>query len=186
VREMRGMPGWRVPLAWAYVQAGDVERGRAELADVSADGFAGLPQDINFLPAMAMAAHAIGELGDAELAAGAEPLLEPFRELWVVFGVGAVTLGPVAYALALVQLVQDRPDEAAVTFELALERSTRMRARPYVARSRAGLAEALRRRAGPGDAARAEELTALAAADARELGMSRLQRELGLGSLRAP
>ena len=59
-----------------------------------------------------------------------------------------------------------------------------MGARPYVARSRAGLAEALRRRGGRGDAARAEELSGLAAADAHELGMIRLQRELGLSAAR--
>ena len=54
-----------------------------------------------------------------------------------------------------------------------------MRARPYVARSRAGLAAALRRRGEPGDAARADELAASAAADAEALGMTRLRRELG-------
>jgi hypothetical protein len=180
VREIGGLPGWRIALAWAYVQASRPERGRAELEAMSADGFAALPHDANLLPSLAMAAHAIGELGDAELAARVEPLLEPFRELWVIFGIGVSTLGPAAYSLGLLQLVQDRADEAVATFELALERSTRMRARPYVARSRAGIAEALRRRGSPADAARAEELSALAAADARELGMTRLQRELGL------
>ena len=185
-RESRGLPGWQAPLAWCLVQAGRSEEGRAELERLSADGFAALPHDINFVPAMAFAAHAIGQLQDVELAARAEPLLEPFPDLWVVFGVGGSTLGPVAYSLGVLQLVRDRAADAATTFELALERSTRMRARPYVARSRAGLADALCRRDGPGDAARAEELSALAAADARELGMSRLLRELGLGPVRAP
>lgn len=86
---------------------------------------------------------------------------------------------PVAYSLALLQLSQNRLDDAIPTFEEAVERAASMRARPYVARSRAGLAEALRRRAQPGDGGRAEELAELAAADARELGMPRLQRELG-------
>jgi hypothetical protein len=186
VREMCGLPGWRAGLAWAQVQAARPELGRAELEELSRDGFAAFPRDSTFLPTMAMAAHAIGELGDAALAARAEPLLEPFAEFWVVFGIGVSTLGPVAYSLGVLQLLQDRAADAVPTFELALERSTRMRARPYVARSRAGLAEALRRRSGPGDAARAEELSALASADARELGMSRLQRELGLSPVRAP
>jgi DNA-binding SARP family transcriptional activator len=186
VREMGGLPGWRAGLAWAQVQAARPELGRAELEELSRDGFAALPRDSTFLPTMAMVAHAIGELCDAALAARAEPLLEPFPGFWVVFGIGVSTLGPVAYSLGVLQLVQDRAADAVTTFELALERSTRMRARPYVARSRAGLAEALRQRAGRGDAARAEELAALAAADARELGMSRLQRELGLSPVRAP
>jgi tetratricopeptide (TPR) repeat protein len=185
-REMRGLPGWRAPLAWAYVQAGRAEEARVELEELSADGFAVLPQDINFVGALTFAAHAIGQLEDAELAARAEPLLAPYRDLWVVYGIGGLTLGPVAYSLGLVQLVQGHVQAAIPTFELAIERSERMRARPYVARSRAGLAEALRRRGGPGDAARAEELSALAAADARELGMTRLLRELGLDAVRAP
>lgn len=180
VREMGGQPGWRAPLAWAYVQDGQLERGRAEVEELSADEFAAFPRDINFVPGLVICAHAIGELEDAELAGRVEPLLEPYRELWLVTGTVGVTLGPVAYALGLVQLAQDRPDDAVASFELALERAERMRARPYVARSRAGLAEALRRRAQPDDAERAEELAELAAADARELGMTRLQRELGL------
>jgi hypothetical protein len=173
-------PGWRPALAWAHVQAGRSDLGRAEIEAMSADGFAAVPHDSNLLSRLAQVAHVIGELGDARLAGRLEPRLAPFGDFWVVFGPGASTLGPVGYSLGLLQLVQDRADEAVATFELALELSLRMRARPYVARSRAGLAEALRRRAEPGDAARAEELSALAAADASELGMARLQRELGL------
>ncbi len=178
VREIGALPGWRAALAWTLVQAGRPEAARAELQELSAEAFAAFPRDANLLPSMAMAAHAIGELGDADLAARAEPVLEPFRESWVVFGIGVAALGPAAYSLGLVQLTQDRPDDAAASFELALERSLRMRARPYVARSRAGLAGALRSRGGFGDTARARELSALAAADARGLGMTRLQREL--------
>ncbi|HYH54582.1 MAG TPA: AAA family ATPase [Solirubrobacterales bacterium] len=181
VREMRGLPGWRGPLAWSYVQGGERERGQAELEDLSADGFAVLPRDINFLPTLAMASHAIGQLEDVgALAARIEPLLQPFRELWVVLGVGGLTLGPVAFSLGMTQLAQDHDDDAIASFELALERSLAMRARPYVTRSRAGLAAALGLRGAPGDAERAGGLAELAATDARELGMLRLQRELGL------
>jgi DNA-binding SARP family transcriptional activator len=180
VREMGALPGWRTPLAWAYVQSGRAELARAELQDLSADGFAVLPRDTNFLPALAIVAHAVSELGDAELASRVEPLLRPFGEFWVVLGPGPSTLGPVAYCLGLMQLLQNRPRDAVTSFELALERSQRMRARPYVARSRAGLAQALRRRTAPNDAVTADELSARAAADARELGMLRLQRELAL------
>ena len=185
-RASRGLPAWQAPLAWCLVQAGQRERARAELDELSANGFTTLPVDINFLPGMAFAAHAIAQLEDAELAARGAPRLVPYADLWVVGGVGGLTVGPVAYSLAILQLVAGDAEASMPTFELAIERSERMRARPYVARSRAGMAEALRRRAGPGDAARAEELSALAAADARELGMTRLLRELGLSSVRAP
>jgi Flp pilus assembly protein TadD len=77
------------------------------------------------------------------------------------------------------QLLQDRPAAAAASFERAIERSRAMRARPYEARAQAGLAAALRRL---GEHARAVEPAAQAAATAGELGMVRLQRELGPAS----
>jgi hypothetical protein len=80
------------------------------------------------------------------------------------------------------QLLQDRAEDAAASFERALERSRTMRARPYEARSQAGLAAALRRCGGTVGAARAEALSEQAASTARELGMLRLQRELGLAA----
>ena len=178
VREMDALPGWRAPLAWAKVQSGRADEARREIEDLSADGFTTIPRDTNFLPVVAIVAHAVGELRDPELAARVEPHLAPFADSWVVLGPGASTLGPVAYCLGLLQLVQNRPDEAAASFERALELSATMRARPYAARSLAGLAEALRRRGEPGDEARAEELAAHARAEARALGMRRLEREL--------
>jgi hypothetical protein len=179
VREIGSLPGWRATLAWAHLQAGRAELARAELEALSTDGFAVFPRDANLLPSLAVVAHALAELGDAGgLAALAEPLLRPLAGDWVIFGICSGTLGPAAYSLAVLQLLQDRADDAIGSFELALERSSLMRARPYVARSRAGLAAALRRRGGAGDAERAQQLAALAAADARELGMTRLEREL--------
>ena len=170
-------PGWRPALAWANAQDGRSEVARELIEAMSADGFSALPRDSNFIPRLAQLAHAIGELGDAELAARVEPLLAPYRESWVVFGPSAgCTLGPVAYSVGILQLLLDRPAEAAAAFELALERARLMRARPYEARSQAGLAAALR--ALGEDEARAGELEAQAAATARELGMTRLQREL--------
>ncbi len=177
-REMKALPGWRTALAWAAVQSGDADGARREITELSRGGFAAIPRDTNFLAALAILSHAVGELRDAELAARVEPHLRPFADAWVVLGPGASTLGPVAYCLGLLELAQDRGAQAAASFEHALELSERMRARPYAARSRAGLAEALRRRGEPGDAARADELAARALAAARELGMPRLEREL--------
>jgi DNA-binding SARP family transcriptional activator len=178
VGEMDALPGWRAGLAWAKLQAGRAEEARCEIEELSAGGFAALPRDTNFLGSLSIVAHAVGELRDAELAARVEPQLAPFADSWVVLGPGASTLGPVAYCLGLLQLVQDRHDEATASFERALELSGKMRARPYEARSCAGLAEALRRRGAPGDEARAAELSARARAEARALGMRRLEREL--------
>jgi len=100
----------------------------------------------------------------------------PYGGSWVVFGPStSCTLGPVDYSVGLLRLLLDRPAEAAVSFEQALERSQAMRARPYEARSQAGLAAALRAR---GEDERAAGLEAAAAATSSELGMTRLEHEL--------
>ena len=138
-------PGWRPALAWAHVQAGRPELARELIEAMSEDGFASTPRDSNFVARLAQVAHVVAELGDAELAARVEPLLAPYGDFWVVLGPSACTLGPVAYSVGALRLLQDRPAEAAASFELALERSRAMRARPYEARSQAGLAAALRR-----------------------------------------
>jgi hypothetical protein len=75
-------------------------------------------------------------------------------------------------------LVGGQPDKAARYFVVAIEKCEAMGARPYLARSRAALAQALRRTSGPKDAERAAVLEEEALADARELEMTRLLGEV--------
>ena len=178
LRDVGGLPGWRSALAWALVQAGRIDEARAELDDLRRDGFATIPRDASFLPALAMLAHVAGELRDADLAAEVEPLLRPYTDYWVVLGPGAATLGPVAYSVGLLNLLRGRPDKAARYLVVAAEKCELMGARPYAARSEAALATALRRSGGPRDAERAAELEEHALGTARELGMTRLLGEL--------
>ena len=177
VRDAGALPGWRTALAWALAQAGRPDAAREQLDFLRADNFAVIPHDANYLAALAIIAHIAGELGDAELAAEVEPLLRPHTNFWVVLGVGAATLGPVAYSVGLLNNLRGRPERAAQYFTVALEKSEVMGARPYVARSQIGLADALRRRSAPGDADRATAIEEEALATARELGMVRLLRE---------
>ena len=179
--ELDLVPGWRATLAWANVQAGRPDAARAEIADLVADGCAIFPRNAGFVPSLALLAHAVEELGDRDLAAPIEPLLVPHRDTWVVMGNGIATLGPVAYSLGVLQLALGRIDDAIATLELALDRANAMRARPYIARSQAALARALRARDAAGDPERAAELAAQARATARELGMLRLEREVAAG-----
>jgi hypothetical protein len=169
------MAGWRAVLSWSLAQAGDDEAARRELAELRPDNFAAFRRDSNFVPSMAAAAHAVAELGDAELAGEMEPLLRPYAEFWVLFG-AALTLGPVAYYVGLLNLIQDNLDAAVADFELALERCELMRARPYEAHTLFGLSEALRRRENADDLERAGELRERAVALANELEMTRLLR----------
>ena len=95
-----------------------------------------------------------------------------------MLGVGAATLGPVAYSVGITNLLCGKEDKAAAYFTVAIEKSESMHAWPYRARSQAGLAAALRRRGGTGDADRATGLEREALSTARELNMTRLLREL--------
>jgi hypothetical protein len=74
-------------------------------------------------------------------------------------------------------VLRGRLDAAARYLAVAIDKSERMGALPYLARSQAALAEALRLRGGSGDGERAAELEEQAIAAARELGMDRLLRE---------
>ncbi len=170
-------PGWRPALAWAHA-AGRPPGGRARadrgderrrLRDDAARQQLHRPARAG--RARGRRARRRGARCRGRAAAGAATASSGSCS-----GRAPCTLGPVAYSVGALRLLLDRPAEAAASFELALERSLAMRARPYEARSRAGLAAALRalgeRRAAP------RELEAQAAATARELGMTRLQREL--------
>ena len=171
------LPAWRAALAWAHVQGGRADAGRAELESLRAEGIAAFPRDANYIPALTVLAHVAGELGDAELADEVEPLLRPYTNLWVVLGPGPATLGPVAYAVALANLVGGHHERAAQYFVAAAEKAGAMNAWPYLARSQAGLARALRARGSNADAERAAGLDEQALAVARELDMTRLLRE---------
>jgi tetratricopeptide (TPR) repeat protein len=177
VQEISALPGWRTALVWADVQAGRLERARAEIDDLRRDDFAALPRDANFVPACTILGHVAGELEDAELAAALEPQLRPSAAYWVVLGYGPATLGPVAFTLGLACQLTGRLDQAVEDFELAFEQSNRMRARPYLAHTQVRLAQVLERRGAAGDAARADTLRRDGLATARELGMTRLLRD---------
>jgi DNA-binding SARP family transcriptional activator len=177
VREMGALPGWRTPLAWAYAQSGRTELARAELDALRRDDFAALPWDANYDAALGIVTHAVAELGDAEMAAQLEPLLRPLERNWVVLGPGPSTLGPMAYCLGLCSLLLERWDQAERDFELAIERCEAMRAEPYLAHSRLGLAKALRARGAAQDADRAAALEEAAVETGRRLGMARLLRD---------
>ena len=138
-------------------QAGRPELARAEIEAMSADGFAAVPRDSNFLTRLAQVAHAIGELGDAELAAAAGAAARAVRRvLGRVRARAPRRSGRSPTRSACSGFSRTGRTTRSRRSSRRSSCSERMRARPYVARSRAGLAEALRRRAGPGDAARAE------------------------------
>jgi tetratricopeptide (TPR) repeat protein len=169
-------PGWRLALAAVHADVGDLERAARALGDLAADGFRELSGDSMALVLITLAAEVAHAVGDADAAAKAYPLLEPYADLVVVLGVGAVAVGSAARYLGLVTSTLGQWDRAEHHFLSAVTRNDSLGARPWAATARADWAEMLLRRAGPGDRERAMELLNQAEATAADLDMARLSR----------
>ncbi|MFI6183880.1 ATP-binding protein [Nonomuraea sp. NPDC051191] len=105
---------------------------------------------------------------DRELAAGARAALLPYRGRWAVSYYGWDISGPYDLWIAVLDLAEERWEEAAEGFTRAYRSADRMRARPWSVLARARLAEAL---LGGGDPGRARPLLEEVRREAAELGM---------------
>ncbi|ROP35227.1 ATP-binding protein [Saccharothrix texasensis] len=135
------VPG--LPAGIAALERGDVATARVhvEQDDRSQPYFEPL-----WLRFRAQFAHAAG---DRELAARVREELAPHRGKWLVSLYGCDVSGPVDLWLGLVDLVLGRCDEAVAELTAARLSAERMRARPWAARARQHLEEALRARGTP-------------------------------------
>ena len=101
-RSQRG-PAWRAyhfTFAWVYAERGEIEQARHQFDAAYADGFASLPQDVNWLDALGAAANAAVVLGDLERSHELRTLLAPYADRMIVNARGALHAGSVAYVLA--------------------------------------------------------------------------------------
>ncbi len=139
-------PGIRVFVGGAAVcaaETGDLDRCRARLDEFAADLDA-IRFDLNWLPAMAMAAHACAELRDQALATRIRRLLLPYRHL---FSDNASTFfGSVEHYVGMVSAPLG--DWAAVddAFTAALAAHEAVHSPPLLARSQLEYASALAQR----------------------------------------
>ena len=139
---------------------------------MTADDLAVLPRDPAWSLSLAFLAVACHHLGDRGRAARLHPLLEPYADRHIATGrFGAFYLGPAAYYLGLLDLTLHRPERAAGRFAHAAALAGRMRARPMVAMSHLGQAEALLALNRPGDRQQAAALLEEAVAIAEALGI---------------
>lgn len=172
------VPAWRCGLLLLDVEIGREERASKELDKLAADGFAGLPRDINWLPAMAWLALAAGRLEAADHAATLYALLEPSAERCVVTGHPIFCLGSASHHLGVLARTMGRPDLACAHLEVASATNERMRAPALLAHTRHQHGIALRERGAPGDDARGAALLALAEAEAERMGLAALASSL--------
>jgi len=157
------VPGWRLALACALVDAGDPGAAHRELATViGADRPAPQPSLV-WLGTMTLAARACRATGDAERAALVRDALAPHRDS-VVFGGYAACWGPVALHLGTLEVTLGDGDAATGLFLAAEDWARRNAAPGWVAEAQ------LERGLAAGDPA----LVASAGAEARRLGMDRL------------
>ena len=136
-----------------------------------------LPQALSasgprWLGAMAALAVAASATGDREAAGALYAALAPYRGRLVIQGGANAAAGPVSHYLGLLAAVLGRWDEAAELLSEAADLAGQIGALPSLAHARAGLADALASRAGPGDIEAAEEQRRHARSVAERLGMT--------------
>jgi DNA-binding winged helix-turn-helix (wHTH) protein/tetratricopeptide (TPR) repeat protein len=158
-------------------EAGDRDATQKVLDKAAKNDFKDLRRDWSWFPALAHIAAACALVGDAERAALVEAILLPYSHLHVVLGPAVVYLGPVSLYLALCARAQSHYDAAIDWGERALTDSTRLGARPTVARIHLHLAESYTRRAAHGDRVGAADATERSLALSRELGMLEIERQ---------
>jgi DNA-binding CsgD family transcriptional regulator len=163
-----GPPIIRATIGQLQLACGDRAAARASFEAVK-PRLARMPRDERWFPTMVSSVTLAVAFDDTKLAETLRAELEPFDGLMIAGSVGAHD--PVAFYLGLVEAHAGRLDEAIAHFEAAAEMLARGDLEPSLTRTRIALAQALVRRAGAGDRARAATLAAIAAADARSLGM---------------
>lgn len=118
---MPNVPAWRVGLATAAAESGDLGLARRELAAVVADDFALLPRDLNFLGSMMLMALAAHHTNDRDTAAKVHEILEPFAGRLAIHGTGYASYGAVDIALGQTAHTLGRPRAAVAHLRSAIE-----------------------------------------------------------------
>ncbi|MER5267911.1 AAA family ATPase [Actinosynnema sp. NPDC002837] len=139
-----------LPAGIAALERGDVAAARVHLEQPVQDDRSHASFEPLWLRFRAQFAHAAG---DRELAARVREELAPHRGKWLVSLYGCDISGPVDLWLGLVDLALGRCDDAVDELTAALGSAERMRARPWVARARCHLAEALGAQGAPSEPA---------------------------------
>jgi tetratricopeptide (TPR) repeat protein len=169
---------WRAMLALALARGGYLDLAAEELRRVTDHGLGELVRATGRLHPLTCLAEVAWLLGDGYRATTVGSLVEPFSELFVVAGRGAVCQGSVARACGMVAASAHRWEDADRYFQsaLAVHRSTG--ALPLLARTRYEWSKVLQERGRKLDRRRATEWRRKAVELANGLGMSCLLEEI--------
>jgi class 3 adenylate cyclase len=170
------LDSWRAGLAHMFEQVGDLDAAERLLETVGTDGFSRTPDDVARRYTLCACAEVAVGLSDVVRCGELYDLLLPEAG-------GAAVIGSIAYHgavdryLGILALALGRADDAVAHLEAASVIHERMRARPWLARTRYDLGRALLTRDAPGDPERAVGLLNQALDTATSIGMTRLVDE---------
>jgi tetratricopeptide (TPR) repeat protein len=149
---------FRAAAVMLAAKAGADDRARAAVDRLARDGLEALPRSSTWLVGMAAVIEAAASLDDAGLAREAYDLVLPYADRPVMVSLAVACLGSAERWLGLAANTFGDVDGAVAHLERAVDANRRLGHAPFIAIVRADLAAVLRRRAGPGDLARAGEL----------------------------
>ncbi|WP_329384603.1 ATP-binding protein [Streptomyces sp. NBC_01716] len=180
----RGLNGMGYPLpvlldGIAAIERADTERALRHLRELE-----DRPEPVSriFAPLLfRLRAHTAAATGDPRLIAAARDDLGAHSGRWLVALYGCDISGPVDLWLGMLDAAEGRWDTAVTAFASARESAERLGARPWSLRAGVELADALRARGGPGDAAAEATLRAETSRAAKAMGLEHLEREVVSG-----
>jgi hypothetical protein len=151
---------------------GDIDSAEEALARLTGIGLERLPHSSSsWLTTQFLMAEAAFILGDTQVAATCGDLVAPYAHLPVMPSLGVVCFGSAERSLGLCAATTGRPDAAVHHLDAALRADRRLGSRPMAVLTEHTLAGILQARNGPGDLARADQLTHRAIDRARRMGM---------------
>ena len=171
VKSFPGAPIWRGLLACSYAEIGDPERAMQVFEDTRQDDFAVVrATTINLAETAALLSEACLAAESEEGARALQPLLLPFEGQYIQLP-QTVPAGSASRALANLDTVLGRFEQAEPRFQSAIALDRKLRARGFLPRTQCDYARMLLMRSGDGDREQALALLDEAMATAQELGL---------------
>jgi class 3 adenylate cyclase len=162
---------WLAALAYLYALLEREAEAREYFEKLAVEDFANVPDDVNFLITIALAAYTARFLGDARRAEILYRILMPYKGLTITVNDGALCAGSASLSLGELSATMSRWDEAEAHYVEAITMNERIGARPWLARSRLRYAEMLLTRDRPGDRQNTLEQVDQALPILQEVGM---------------
>jgi tetratricopeptide (TPR) repeat protein len=169
----------RTLLCWLAFELGDIAQAASHLELLAAEEFADLKQAPYPLGAAALLAEVSAGLKNVAYAAALYEFLLPFKNHRVIGEAAFTPFGSVSRYLGKLALVLSNYDQAVAHFEEAFELERRTGGRTWAVYSLVDLADSLSIRGRPGDRERAAALRRTAGAEAINLKMNVLAKDMG-------